>query len=121
MDIGGFKLEVNETVIRPMLAYMRECAGDGGCGFSVFHVLKCKRLIFAYLKTLSRMKAPTDAEIMEAVKNLVLALNELNEKAEYALLETEERENICDIIQRSAEECGLLQEIDDVTEEWRDW
>ena len=37
------------------------------------------------------------------------------------MMPTEERESICDIIQRSAEECGLSEEIDDVTEEWRDW
>lgn len=121
MDIRGFKLEVNEMVIKPMLSYMRECIGDGGCGFNIFHVLKCRRLLFVYLKRLSHIKSPDDAEILGTVKTLVLALNDLNEKTEYALLETEERENICDVIQRSAEECGLQEEIDDVTEEWREW
>lgn len=121
MDVRGYRLEVNETVVRPMLSYMMACVRDGGCGFNVFHVLKCKRLLFSYLKALSRIKKSTDEEIMEAVKKLVLSLNDLNEKAEFSLLETDERENICNIIQRSAEECGLNGEYDDVTEEWRDW
>ena len=55
------------------------------------------------------------------VKKLVLALNKLNEKTDYCLLETEERESIWEIIQNSAVECGLVNPEDDITEEWREW
>ena len=55
------------------------------------------------------------------VKELVLALNDLNEGADHCLLETDEREAICELIQCSAEECGLIDPESDVTEEWREW
>ena len=58
---------------------------------------------------------------MKHVKTLVLALNKLNEKTDYCLLETEERESICEIIQESAIACGLSDPSDDITEEWRDF
>ena len=58
---------------------------------------------------------------MEQVKNLVLALNRLNEKTDYSLIETDARECIWEIIQSSAVECGLREASEDVTEEWREW
>lgn len=36
-------------------------------------------------------------------------------------IETGEREAIWQIIQSSAEECGLSDPPEDVTEEWREW
>ena len=37
------------------------------------------------------------------------------------MIETEERENIWELIQTSAVECGLQDPTDDITEEWREW
>ena len=49
----------------------------------------------------------------------MLALNDLNEELDYALIETVEREAICELIQTAAVDCGLQDVPDDVTEDWR--
>lgn len=51
----------------------------------------------------------------------MLALNDLNEELDYALIETVEREAICELIQTAAVDCGLQDVPDDVTEDWREW
>ena len=54
------------------------------------------------------------------VKRLVLGLNELNERCDFSLIETDQREDICQFIFDTLDENGV--EFDgDVTEEWRDW
>ena len=60
---------------------------------------------------------------MASVKKLVLKLNKLNEQTEYAMLETDERESICVLVQDFAVACGLVNipEDDDVTGEWREF
>ena len=78
-------------------------------------------MILEYLVALESITEPANKEIMKHVKKLVLALNKLNEKTDYCLLETEERESIWEIIQNSAVECGLTNPEDDITEEWREW
>ena len=91
------------------------------CGFTQKDIAKCETLILEYLVALESIIEPTNKEIMKHVKKLVLALNKLNEKTDYCLLETEERESIWEIIQNSAVECGLTNPEDDITEEWREW
>lgn len=119
MNMQEFYDRVVEEVAEPMLRFMQECGEDAA--FSAFDVESCKMILKDYLDALAALTDPTDEEIMEQVKQVVLALNELNEETEYALIETSERESICILIQDAAEACGLRAEIDDVTEEWRDF
>ena len=58
--------------------------------------------------------------IMGQVKETVLALNVLNEKCEYELIETDQREDICKFIITAVNVAGLKTD-EDVTEEWREW
>ena len=118
MNIQNFKNQLQETVIVPMTECMNDCED---CGFTQKDIAKCEALILEYLVALESITEPTNKEIMKHVKKLVLALNKLNEKTDYCLLETEERESIWDIIQNSAVECGLANPEDDITEEWREW
>ena len=118
MDIQIYKKQLQETVIASMTEFMNEY---DDCGFEQKHVAKCEALILEYLSALEKITAPTNKEIMKHVKKLVLSLNKLNEKTDYCLLETEEREAIWEIIQTSAVECGLVDPEDDITEEWREW
>ena len=118
MDIQIYKTQLQKTVIVPMTDYVSDC---GDCGFTKKDIKKCEKLILKYLFALEKMKKPTDEKIMECVKTLVLTLNQLNKKTDYCLLETDERESICEIIQESAVACGLADPADDVTEEWREF
>ena len=117
-DMQKYRDQLQKTVITPMMEYLQGCKT---CGYSEQDVAKCQELILAYLDALEGIHAPANREIMEQVRVLVLALNELNEKTDFCLLETDEREAICEIIQSSAVACGLTDAEDDVTEEWREW
>ena len=60
-------------------------------------------------------------EGMKIVKSTILKLNELNEKCDYSLIETNEREQIAEIIILAGSEMGYNSIDDDITEEWREW
>lgn len=83
---------------------------------------KCGELLAVYLEYLFSGER-TDNEILAQVKKTVLALNELNEKCDFELIETDEREQICEIIIEAARECGyqFTDGEEDITGEWRDW
>ena len=119
MDINAFKTQIKETVVQSMLDFMS--FSDEDCGFTKEDVDECEAILVKYLEKLDALCDPSDEEIMEEVKTVVLALNELNEKTDYCMIETEEREAIWDVIQSSAVECGLTDPADDITEEWREW
>ena len=116
--MNRYQEQVIETVVEPMLSFMEEW---DDCDYSAEDVQVCKSLINTYLETLDGMSEPSDEEIMEQVKILVLALNELNEKTDYTLIETDAREAICEVIQASAVDRGLKEYGEDITEDWREW
>ena len=118
MNIQNCKNQLQKTVIVPMTEFINDCED---CGFTQKDIAKCEALILESLGALESITQPANKEIMKHVKKLVLALNKLNEKTDYCLLETEERESIWEIIQNSAVECGLTNPEDDITEEWREW
>lgn len=118
MDLMEYKENVIETVIDPMLSFMEDW---DDCDYTADDVETCKDLLYTYLEALAEMEEPSDDAIMEQVKTLVLALNDLNEQTNYGLIETEAREAIWEVIQTSAVDCGLKEYGDDITEEWRDW
>lgn len=51
----------------------------------------------------------------------MLELNKLNDDSDGALIETSEREQLCDIIIAAAQQAGLESDEDDITYEWREW
>ena len=55
------------------------------------------------------------------VKMTVLRLNKLNEKCDFQLIETGEREQIAEIIISAGNLKGYNSLDDDITEEWREW
>ena len=127
MDLNKFKEMSIEIVIRPMLDYMKYFEEDGEeCPYTTDHVRQCEALLNDYLSALAALSAPTDEDIMSLVKEVILALNELNNEAEDSLIETEAREALWQVIQESAVECGLSDECieandGDITGEWREW
>ena len=118
MDILTYKSQLQENVIAPMTEFMNECED---CGFTEEDVAKCEALLLEYFSALEDMVTPSNREIMHCVMNLVLALNQLNEDTDYCMIETMEREAICELIQESALAFGLTDAEDDITEEWREW
>ncbi len=120
MNLNEYKEKTMEIVIEPMISFMEDWEDDD-CDYTMDDVEECKSLVYTYLETLSAMTEPSDDAIMEQVKILVLALNDLNEKVDYSLIETEAREALWEVIQTGAIACGLKEYSDDITEEWREW
>ena len=119
MDMSKYKPLLADNIVAPMTQFMQGCGDD--CEFTQEDIQTCENILLEYVESLAALSSPADKDIMECVKKAVLALNELNENTDYALIETEERENIWELIQTAAVDCGLQDPADDVTEEWRDW
>ena len=117
-DLKEYLERVKTEVTDPILEYMKEAEIED---FTADDVARCGELLAEYLTALSELKEPEDADIMAQVEKVVLALNDLNEELDYALIETVEREAIALLIQDAVVARGLRNVPDDVTEEWRDW
>lgn len=59
-------------------------------------------------------------EIMVCVKSVVEQLNDINDHCDYALIETGQREDLCDFIIMAANIAGY-QTDEDITLEYREW
>lgn len=59
-------------------------------------------------------------QALECVRDTVMKLNELSERCE-SLIETGQREDICEFIDRAGARFGFGADDEDVTEEWREW
>jgi hypothetical protein len=116
-------LEARQDLIDGMLSYMQADASDPDfdAGYTEVDVVKCAAIVDGYLSTLTSAEGAADpAKIMQAVEQAVLALNGLNDACDGGLIETDQREQLCDIIIRAAQDAGLETD-EDITEEWRDW
>lgn len=95
---------------------------DFDAGYTQDHIDQCMGLLDTFLVTLKNVPPEGKTEfIMAAVKNLVLGLNAANESCDGAMIETDQREQLCEIIITAAKEAGLESDEDDITEEWREW
>lgn len=79
---------------------------------------ECGRIIDDFLAAMAH--ASGEPAIMAEVKRTVLALNKLNDECGGSLIETSQREDLCDLIERAANMAGLATD-DDITERWRHW
>ena len=115
-------LDIKERLLKGMLSYMeREEGEDGFDDYSKEDVDRCASILDRYLSSVLDPSVHGVSEgIMAAVKTAVLALNDLNEQCEHSLIETDQREDICELIIHAASLAGLDGN-DDITEEWREW
>ena len=90
--------------------------------YGAIDVSVCKATLTDYLQAVMDC-GQSDARIIKQVEATVKELNILNEKCDYSLIETGEREEICDIIINGARLAGYSFPggHEDVTEQWRDW
>jgi hypothetical protein len=106
---------IKDALIKGMLDYR----ADGGATYTKAQVEKCRRVLEEHLEAISNAKTRNAAK--ECVRGTVLKLNELNEKAGYELIETDQREEICKYLIRAGALLGFNGENEDITEEWREW
>lgn len=90
-------------------------------GYQQAHVDQLDGLLTRFLQTLQGLPNPkAEADIMAAVQTAVLGINALNDSVQGCMIETGEREMLCDFFCLAANEAGLACE-EDITDEWRDW
>lgn len=98
---------------------MTDFIQPGETEYTKSDVEKCMSLIDNFLNEIS--KSDSKEVGLLSAKKVVLELNELNEKCEYELIETEQREQIVDIIILAGHLKGYNGRNEDITEEWREW
>ncbi|OJU08769.1 MAG: hypothetical protein BGN88_02860 [Clostridiales bacterium 43-6] len=74
--------------------------------------------LYAFDSNASKVKS--EAEYLNLVKDLVISINKINEKANYGLIETMEREDIYTYIESVSTRLGFSFDYD-ITEEYREW
>ena len=116
-NLQAFKEKKNEDILWSMIDYM-SFAKD--CGYTQNDIDECAAILDNYIDELATCKQDKIL-IMECVKNVIVALNKLNEKCNYSIIETDQREYLCPFIEDAAVTAGLPQPQEDITEEWREW
>ncbi|WP_179009653.1 hypothetical protein [Winogradskyella forsetii] len=107
--------KTSENLKTGMIEYIE----PGEAEYTKSDVEKCMTLINNFLDEISNSDSKKQGMI--SVKNVVLGLNDLNEKCEFELIETGQREQIADIIILAGHLKGYNGRNEDITEDWREW
>lgn len=110
-------LEIEGTVLCSMYEYIEDFEDDAP--YTKDDVKECGLILGNFLVDLECAKHDK-GKILDSVKIAIEKLNKLNEQLNGELIETEQREDLCDFIMKAVIRAGLDTE-DDVTEEWREW
>lgn len=117
-------LELRSRLLAGMVEFMELDADQPesrhDCGYSQADVDKCGEIVDSYLRTISEISNADQVEILGLVQHTVEQLNALNDSCDGCLIETDQREDLCELILAAAEDAGL-ESREDVTEQWREW
>lgn len=116
--------ELKTTLLKGMCEYMESIAADGDePDYSEDDVGRCDLILTDFIDKVRAAGSGNTESVMNTVKEAVLALNVLNESCAHSLIETDQREQICELIIQAAAAAGVGGGggDDDITEEWRDW
>lgn len=104
-----------------MREYLAGVIDSGGePGYTGADVGECGRILDVYLARVAGATRGDDEAVLAAVQDAVLALNVLNERCGKHLIETDQREQLCELILRAASLAGVGSG-EDITEPWREW
>ena len=92
---------------------------DSDTEYTKKDVKKCGMLLDEHLENISQANDRESA--MKCVEETVLKLNKLNQNAGEELIETDQREDICEFLTKAGVILGFNEESEDVTENWREW
>jgi hypothetical protein len=98
-----------------MFAYLKEFHPP----YTEKDVIECGDILNLYLAEITKSKSKEEG--MKIVKSTIEKLNILNQKCEGSLIETLEREQICEIIIGASAQKGYNTIEEDITETWREW
>jgi len=93
--------------------------GEEEPAYSSNDVTSCIKLLLEFLSSIDSQK-PSIESAKTHVHELVLSLNELNDRCNNSLIETAQREDIAEFIQKALVSENIKIE-GDITEQWRTW
>ncbi|MCM8529177.1 MAG: hypothetical protein NE327_21825 [Lentisphaeraceae bacterium] len=108
--------KLKSIITDSMYNYMEEY---GGVSYSQVHVEECKTILDTFINSFSNNNLDIEESLLK-VEEVVLALNELNSRCDSELIETDQREDICKLIDLVLESAGHKFDFD-TTEVWREW
>ena len=114
---------IRKRLLDGMMSYMKASEDPGygyTCGYQLKHIDRCAAIIDALHAEVSRRPKPTPERVLQSVKRAVSRLNKLNASCGGALIETDQREDLCQLIFAAAHYAGL-NVTEDITEQWREW
>lgn len=123
------KLKGNTDVLKSMIDYLYVDFKTGELGDEINDVGyiqedidECGVILDKYIDKLISISEPrSNEQILLCVEKVVKDLNSLNEKCDYSIIETDQREDLVLYIINAASLAGLVTEDEDITEEWREW
>lgn len=89
-------------------------------GYEQTHVDRRSVILTDYLDSIAeQLEAPPET-LLEVVKSTVEELNTLNDDSDGTIIETDQRERICEFIENGLRFAGFEPDFDP-TEQWREW
>lgn len=119
IEMAMTKTELNEIKAR-LFEGIIDFKKTADVSYSYFDIFRLKRILGKYYRAMAKLK---DKNLFkEPVKKAVLQINSLNEKTDYEMIETDQREDICAFIIGTALFFNFISNPDDdITGEWREW
>jgi GDP-D-mannose dehydratase len=107
---------------KPTKLWSKRMVEYGDDMFTEERIQMSEQVLDYFINELITLQGTKDTgQIMKAVEKVVLTFNEMNEEHDY-FIETMEREELADFIDKAARLAGLhIKEGEDITEEWREW
>lgn len=113
----------NDETLKALLSQIqedqREFMQEEDVAYRESDIAECGRILLEHLTALETAEDATEG--LARVRDTVEKLNRLNAQCEGVLIETDGREDICELITHAGALRGFHAEDEDVTEEWRDW
>lgn len=115
--LNDYKKKMELYVLEDMKLFWED-ESEGDSDRFLAGVDECEKLLTEFLERLDRSEDRSTA--FDAVEWLVKKLNDLNEQYDFLLIETDERESLCEYIFGALDEMGIETD-EDITEKWREW
>jgi len=115
--------KIRKRLLDGMMSHMKASEDPGygyACGYRLKHIDRCAAIIDAFHTDLMTKPKPTPERALQVVQRAVLKLNKLNATCDGALIETDQREDLCQLMLVAARNAGLKVS-EDITERWRNW
>lgn len=112
---------VKTELLEGMVQYMEEMIDDGDYpGYDQEDVDTLAGLLDQYQVQVGALATGQTEAVMAQIQQLVEQIDSLNESND-GMIETEQRELLCEFILAVAADRGVGDGSDDLTEEWREW